>query len=94
MRNRRSSGCPGSVAKLNEEHQCQNKVGDAPLKKRIQPHIRLGEGDVAKVVFIAGNPDRIPKIAAKMKDAEELRYFWDGYSLNRDCYRRISQNWC
>ena len=37
-----------------------------PLKKRIQPHIRLGEGDVAKIVFIAGNPDRIPKIAAKV----------------------------
>lgn len=46
-----------------------------PLKKRIQPHIRLGEGDVAKIVFIAGNPDRIPKIAAKMKDAEELAYY-------------------
>lgn len=42
------------------------------MKKRIQPHIRLGEGDVAKVVFIAGNPDRIPKIAAKMKDSEEI----------------------
>ncbi|MFX1565896.1 MAG: nucleoside phosphorylase [Promethearchaeota archaeon] len=42
------------------------------MKKRIQPHIRLGEGDVANVVFIAGNPDRIPKIAAKMKDAEEI----------------------
>ena len=42
------------------------------MKKRIQPHIRLGEGDVADVVFIAGNPDRIPKIAAKMKDAEEI----------------------
>ena len=42
------------------------------MKKRIQPHIRLGEGDVGKVVFIAGNPDRVPKIAAKMKDAEEI----------------------
>lgn len=38
----------------------------------MQPHIRLGEGDVAKVVFVAGNPDRIPKIAAKMKDSEEI----------------------
>ncbi|MFX1577242.1 MAG: nucleoside phosphorylase [Promethearchaeota archaeon] len=42
------------------------------MKKRIQPHIRLGEGDVADVVFIAGNPDRVPKIAAKMKDAKEI----------------------
>jgi uridine phosphorylase len=47
-------------------------MGETPVKKRIQPHIRLGEGDVADVVFIAGNPDRIPKIAAKMKDSEEL----------------------
>ncbi len=42
------------------------------MKKRIQPHIRLGEGDVAKIVFIAGNPDRIPKIAEKMRDPEEI----------------------
>jgi uridine phosphorylase len=42
------------------------------MKKRVQPHIRLGEGDVGNVVFIAGNPDRVPKIAAKMKDAEKL----------------------
>ncbi len=42
------------------------------MKKRIQPHIRLGEGDVADVVFIAGNPDRVPKIATILKDAEQL----------------------
>jgi uridine phosphorylase len=42
------------------------------MKKRIQPHIRLGEGDVAEVIFIAGNPDRVPKIAANLKDAEEV----------------------
>lgn len=42
------------------------------MKKRIQPHIRLGEGDVAKIVFIAGNPDRVPKIANKMKDSTEI----------------------
>jgi uridine phosphorylase len=42
------------------------------LKKRIQPHIRLGEGDVEAVAFIAGDPNRIPRIAEKMKDPVEL----------------------
>ena len=41
------------------------------LKTRVQPHLRVGEGDVADVVIITGNPDRVPKIASKMKDAEE-----------------------
>jgi len=41
------------------------------LKTRVQPHLRVGEGDVAEVVIITGNPDRVPKIASKMKDAEE-----------------------
>jgi len=42
-----------------------------PLKTRVQPHLRVGEGDVEEVVIITGNPDRVPKIAAKFKDAEE-----------------------
>ncbi|MHA1881487.1 MAG: nucleoside phosphorylase [Candidatus Thorarchaeota archaeon] len=42
------------------------------MKKRIQPHLRVGEGDVDKVVLIAGNPDRVPIISSKMKDAEEV----------------------
>ncbi|TFG31636.1 nucleoside phosphorylase [Candidatus Thorarchaeota archaeon] len=42
-----------------------------PLKTRVQPHLRVGEGDVADVVIITGNPDRVPKIASKMKDPEE-----------------------
>ena len=42
------------------------------MKKRIQPHIRLGEGDVEAVAFIAGDPNRIPRIAEKMKDPTEL----------------------
>jgi len=42
------------------------------LKRRIQPHLRVGEGDVEEVVIITGNPDRVPKIAAKMKDSEEV----------------------
>ena len=42
------------------------------MKKRVQPHIRVGEGDVDKVVLIAGNPDRVPIIASLMKDAEEI----------------------
>jgi uridine phosphorylase len=42
------------------------------LKKRIQPHLRLGEGDVEAVAFIAGDPNRVPRIAEKMKDPVEL----------------------
>jgi len=42
------------------------------MKKRVQPHLRVGVDDVEEIVLIAGNPDRVPKIAAKMKDAEEV----------------------
>ncbi|MFO7837857.1 MAG: nucleoside phosphorylase [Candidatus Thorarchaeota archaeon] len=42
------------------------------MKKRIQPHLRVGEGDVEDICLIAGNPDRIPKIAAQMNDAEQV----------------------
>jgi len=43
-----------------------------PLKTRIQPHLRVGDGDVEKHVIITGNPDRVPVIAARMKDPEEV----------------------
>jgi uridine phosphorylase len=43
-----------------------------PLKTRIQPHLRVGEGDVEKIVVITGNPDRVPVIAGRMKDPEEV----------------------
>jgi uridine phosphorylase len=42
------------------------------LKRRVQPHLRVGEGDVEKVTLIAGNPDRVPIIASKFKDSEEV----------------------
>ena len=42
------------------------------MKRRIQPHLRVGEGDVEKVTLIAGNPDRVPVIASKFKDGEEV----------------------
>jgi len=42
------------------------------LKRRVQPHLRVGEGDVEKVTLIAGNPDRVPIIASKFKDGEEV----------------------
>lgn len=43
-----------------------------PLKTRIQPHLRVGEGDVEKHVIITGNPDRVPVIASRMNDPEEV----------------------
>ncbi|MFX0108153.1 MAG: nucleoside phosphorylase [Candidatus Hodarchaeota archaeon] len=42
------------------------------MKRRIQPHLRVGEGDVEKVVIVTGNPDRVPILASKMKDGEEV----------------------
>ncbi|MHA1902792.1 MAG: nucleoside phosphorylase [Candidatus Thorarchaeota archaeon] len=42
------------------------------MKRRVQPHLRVGEGDVHPVCIITGNPDRVPKIAAKFKDSEEV----------------------
>ncbi len=42
------------------------------MKKRVQPHIRAGEGDVERVTLISGNPDRVPIIASKMSDPEEV----------------------
>ena len=42
------------------------------MKRRVQPHLRVGEGDVEKVVLVAGNPDRIPIIAGRMKDSREV----------------------
>ncbi len=42
------------------------------MKRRIQPHLRVGEGDVEKIVLVSGNPDRVPTIASKMKDEEEV----------------------
>ncbi|MBN2229330.1 MAG: nucleoside phosphorylase [Candidatus Thorarchaeota archaeon] len=41
------------------------------MKTRVQPHLRVGEGDVERFVIITGNPDRVPVIASKMKDPEE-----------------------
>lgn len=45
------------------------------LKRRIQPHVRVGEGDVHEIVLVAGNPDRVPIIGSKMKDAEEVAHY-------------------
>lgn len=42
------------------------------MKIRVQPHLRVGEGDVEKVTIITGNPDRVPRIAGEMKDGEEI----------------------
>lgn len=42
------------------------------MKRRVQPHLRVGEGDVEEVAIITGNPDRVPVIAKRMRDAEEV----------------------
>ncbi len=42
------------------------------MKRRVQPHLRVGEGDVERIVLISGNPDRVPVIASALRDAEEV----------------------
>jgi len=42
------------------------------LKKRLQPHIMCGVGDVGKYVLISGDPKRIEKIASLFSEAEKV----------------------
>lgn len=42
------------------------------VKRRVQPHLRVGEGDVERVTLIMGNPDRVPIVAGKMRDSVEV----------------------
>ncbi len=57
------------------------------MKRRVQPHLRIGEGDVTRVVIITGNPDRVPLIASFMRDAIEIARYrglvtYKGYTPN------------
>ncbi len=42
------------------------------VKQKIQPHLRVGEGDVERVALIMGNPDRVPIVAGKMRYPTEV----------------------
>jgi len=42
------------------------------MKKRIQPHIMCGVGDVEKYVLLPGDPKRVEKIAAFFDDARKV----------------------
>lgn len=42
------------------------------MKKRLQPHIMCGVGDVGKYVLISGDPERIKKIASFFNEAEKV----------------------
>ncbi|MEM2141762.1 MAG: nucleoside phosphorylase [Candidatus Thorarchaeota archaeon] len=42
------------------------------MKHRIQPHLRVGLGDVEQVAIITGNPDRVQMISARMRDGREI----------------------
>jgi uridine phosphorylase len=39
-------------------------------KKQLQPHLKVNEVD--KICFIAGNPDRIPLIASRLKNSKKI----------------------
>ncbi|MDI6819393.1 MAG: nucleoside phosphorylase [Candidatus Hodarchaeaceae archaeon] len=42
------------------------------LKKRIQPHIMCGVGDVARYVLLPGDPRRVERIASFFKEARKV----------------------
>ena len=42
------------------------------MKKRLQPHIMCGVGDVAKYVLISGDPKRVEKIAALFDESSKV----------------------
>jgi len=42
------------------------------MKKRLQPHIMCGVGDVAKYVLISGDPKRVEKIAALFDEGSKV----------------------
>jgi uridine phosphorylase len=42
------------------------------MKKRMQPHIMCGIGDVAKYVFLPGDPNRVKRIASFFDKAEKV----------------------
>ncbi|UCH56905.1 MAG: nucleoside phosphorylase, partial [Candidatus Bathyarchaeota archaeon] len=42
------------------------------MKKRIQPHIMCGVGDVARYVLLPGDPGRVEKIASHLNQARKV----------------------
>jgi len=42
------------------------------MKKRIQPHLMCGVGDVAKYVLLSGDPKRVEKIASYFDEARKV----------------------
>ena len=42
------------------------------MKKRVQPHIMCGVGDVAKYVLVSGDPKRVEKIAAMFDEGSKV----------------------
>ncbi len=42
------------------------------MKKRIQPHIMCGVGDIEKYVLLPGDPKRVEKIAASFDEADKI----------------------
>ncbi len=45
------------------------------MRRRIQPHLRVGEGDVEEIAIITGNPDRVPVIAQHLRDPERVAQY-------------------
>src|SRR3990170_3392385 len=56
------------------------------MKKRIQPHIMCGVGDIAKYVLLPGDPKRVEKIASFFDEAHKVAEYrgYTTYSGNVD----------
>ena len=59
-----------SSAKSIFSHESEKIV--IPMKKKIQPHIMCGLGDVARYVLLPGDPRRVEKIASFFDEARKV----------------------
>ena len=42
------------------------------MKKNVQPITQCGDGDIAPLVFLCGDPERIPKVSSSWDDYSEV----------------------
>jgi len=52
--------------------RCRLESSEMLMKKRLQPHIMCGVGDLAKYVLLSGDPKRVEKISAYFDDSRKL----------------------
>ena len=55
-----------------EEKNWESKADRPELDGNIQYHIRCKPGDIADIVLLPGDPDRVPKISEKWDEFKEV----------------------